>query len=731
MNKIHLITRILFVAAFLMLGLAFLPFTYPRNRSAKNIFCLADVSRSISSDNLNREEEIINRFRRQSQTTDTIFKIISFAETPSRPKRTFSPVRPKNADFTAPETALLAAAKLIPSDTAAEILLLSDGAENKGDLCHTARRLRIPISVVPLSSSSESEISINQLSIPPSVCQQEPFRVDVTLYSNIHTDARLTLFENGKPIDSTNLNLNPGKTSHSFLCRSETIGKSLLTVVAESKNDSNEENNILSAITEIRLPLRILFLTLDPSELTPFVERLKRYGRTVSIIHPDDFPKDPDSLENVDIVFLSDIPATALSKPQFRTLDDFVRNRGGALFLSGGIRSFASGEYPGSDLESILPVRSDYTPDRNEGETAICFLIDRSGSMKGEKLRFAKSAVSEAMTLLSGKDRVGIIAFDQKPEVVVPLQRALITPTIRDAVDTVTSGGGTNIIPAVQEAKKLLEDVRLERKHIIHLSDGISSSFNPKELIDDLRGEKITLSIVLTEESPQEYALRLLAEGTGGIFYRSNDPALIPRLFISETERIRRSSIEETECVPNPVGENENFLTLFPILPTLKGYVRTEAKSDSEILLTMPDNRPLLAHWRLGLGSVTVWTSDITPRWSADWLSDEKTPVFWSFLFRQAVKPLTSSAAPVIGHSQETELPLNGTDFLKRIADITGGEFNPNPEEFFKNRPKFSVRISTRRYFLFGAFFLFLTGSLAARFFRNCRTTTVSQLSDS
>ncbi|MDO4746702.1 MAG: TIM barrel protein, partial [Bacillota bacterium] len=124
--------------------------------------------------------------------------------------------------------------------------------------------------------------------------------------------------------------------------------------------------------------------------------------------------------KNVDIVFLSDIPATALSKPQFRTLDDFVRNRGGALFLSGGIRSFASGEYPGSDLESILPVRSDYTPDRNEGGTAICFLIDRSGSMKGEKLSFAKSAVTEAMTLLSGKDRVGIIAFDQNPEVVVP-----------------------------------------------------------------------------------------------------------------------------------------------------------------------------------------------------------------------------------------------------------------------------------------------------------------------
>ena len=63
MKKIHLITRILFVAAFFMLGLAFLPFTYPRNRSAKIIFCLADVSRSISTDNLNREEEIINRLR--------------------------------------------------------------------------------------------------------------------------------------------------------------------------------------------------------------------------------------------------------------------------------------------------------------------------------------------------------------------------------------------------------------------------------------------------------------------------------------------------------------------------------------------------------------------------------------------------------------------------------------------------------------------------------------------
>ncbi len=49
----------------------------------------------------------------------------------------------------------------------------------------------------------------------------------------------------------------------------------------------------------------------------------------------------------------------------------------------------------------------------------LAFVIDRSGSMGGEKIELAKAAVREAIATLTERDRFSVVAYDDRIEVVV------------------------------------------------------------------------------------------------------------------------------------------------------------------------------------------------------------------------------------------------------------------------------------------------------------------------
>ena len=54
----------------------------------------------------------------------------------------------------------------------------------------------------------------------------------------------------------------------------------------------------------------------------------------------------------------------------------------------------------------------------------LAFVIDRSGSMGGEKIRLAKLAVEESLARLHADDRFAIVVYDEVIDVVFPSTRA-------------------------------------------------------------------------------------------------------------------------------------------------------------------------------------------------------------------------------------------------------------------------------------------------------------------
>ncbi|MCC6793936.1 MAG: VWA domain-containing protein [Candidatus Hydrogenedentes bacterium] len=115
----------------------------------------------------------------------------------------------------------------------------------------------------------------------------------------------------------------------------------------------------------------------------------------------------------------------------------------------------------------------------------VSIVIDRSGSMQGEKIEAAKRAAKSAIERLRPNDIVSVIAYETSVNIVQPAIRidentdkAATRQQILAAIDTITATGNTALFAGVSMAageirKDLLKDGRVNR--IVLLSDGLAN----------------------------------------------------------------------------------------------------------------------------------------------------------------------------------------------------------------------------------------------------------------
>jgi len=289
-----------------------------------------------------------------------------------------------------------------------------------------------------------------------------------------------------------------------------------------------------------------------------------------------------------------------------------------------------------------LPVKLDVQRREEEPALALMLVIDRSGSMSGEKIELAKEAARATLEVLQPNDRLGIIAFDSRPSTIVKLQRASNRLKITDSVRRLTTGGGTDIFPALDQAYTALEAVSAKVKHIILLTDGQSNKSGILERVQTSYEDKITISTVAVGRGADRQLLTQIAELGGGRYYFTDRADNIPKLFLKETSEVTRQALVEDRFQPR-VRRRYRKAAVFRGLdmtraPVLLGYVATRAKRRAEVLMTTHLGEPLLVRWRLGLGWVWVWTSDVKNRWSHFWLRWSGYAKFWRQLLRAAVR---------------------------------------------------------------------------------------------
>jgi Mg-chelatase subunit ChlD len=357
----------------------------------------------------------------------------------------------------------------------------------------------------------------------------------------------------------------------------------------------------------------------------------------------------PDSvwgLQKFDCVIVSDVRAESFGLSRMAALDTYVRSHSGCFIMTGGDDSFGSGGYYRTRIERMLPVRLDTEKSRNQPTVALVLVIDRSGSMSGQPIEMAKEAAKASAMLLSPTDQIGVIAHDSGAIPIIPLTRASNRLRIANAIATITSDGGTDILPGLTMAYDWLRASAARIKHVIVLSDGQSPN---RERIwsvaEEMHGSKITVSVVGLGSGIDRMLLQNLARAGGGRLYLTQDANNIPKIFTKETSLAARSGVVD-EAIGAQQVKTASFLRGVDIksAPYLRGYNPTKPKVGADIyLVTNPYGEPLLARWRLGLGKVAAFTSDIKGRWAYAWLTGWLAGFkqLWAQLLRDTMRSRT------------------------------------------------------------------------------------------
>ncbi|MBS1197285.1 MAG: hypothetical protein H6R18_1070 [Proteobacteria bacterium] len=133
----------------------------------------------------------------------------------------------------------------------------------------------------------------------------------------------------------------------------------------------------------------------------------------------------------------------------------------------------------------------------------VAIVIDRSGSMSGERIEQARNAAVLAVESLNKDDIVSVVAYDTTVEVVSPAARAANKDAIIEAIRSIRSTGTTALFAGVskgaQEVRKHLSRNTVNR--VILLSDGKanvgpSSPYELGELGASLGREGISVTTI-------------------------------------------------------------------------------------------------------------------------------------------------------------------------------------------------------------------------------------------
>jgi uncharacterized membrane protein len=607
------------------------------------ILILLDRSRSIdlvpgADQRIAAELKVAEKGMRDDDRIGTVvFGANAVTEDPPRPKSDLPPPQKLEVgrDGTDIEAAIRRALAELPSDTAARLVLISDGVQTRGDSLAAAAAAvaaDVPIDVIPLDQKTFPDVRVVSVRAPTRADEGELMDLRVVTQSAEATDVEVRIKRDGTEIHKTQVHIEKGEDVLRLREKASEPGLHRYDVEVTAKDpalDGSPEDNAGATFVRVRGPALALVLEGDNGRAAPMQSALESSGFKVNTAGPTGVPADIGGLAGYDLVILSDVRAQDLATIQIEALASYARDLGGGLILMGGDRSLGPGGYARTPIEDVSPVAFDLKEEKRRASLAEVIAIDYSGSMGmmvgGQtKLALANEAAARSASLLGPGDRLGVEHVDTVASWTIPIAPVTDTNAIGARIRAVgVGGGGIYTDLALKEAYAALDKEAVNLKHVLLFADGADAEeiAGCRALVSSALSRGITTSVISLGRGSDTPELEVLSKNGNGRFYLVEDATKLPAVFSQETILASRSSIKEEMfkvSLASPMAPTRNVD--WSGAPQLKGYVVTVPKSRATMGLLGPEGDPILATWSVGIGKSATFTSDFKDRWGANWV---------------------------------------------------------------------------------------------------------------
>lgn len=301
----------------------------------------------------------------------------------------------------------------------------------------------------------------------------------------------------------------------------------------------------------------------------------------------------------------------------------------------------------------------------------LCLVLDRSGSMEGAPLEYAKQACAYVVDLLGPSDVLSIVTFEEVVDLLMPPQRVTSKEEIKAGINRLTVGNTTNLYDgmamALAQITQTQDPGRATRMVVLSDGDptaGIKDHHSLVSFAGDIKARGVTITFLGFGPDYNEELLAGMARKSGGNYAYIPRPELIPEVFRLEVDRMMNVAATNLQ-LDMKLARWASLRGATGLTPLPSGPEFTMSLADlerGEVIQTVFDvefpNHPL-GHYRV-MGGRLSYTDAMTGTLVTTEIDFEMEFTADSARYSVPANPVVTQVAQVAAASREVEKTIMG-----------------------------------------------------------------------
>jgi Ca-activated chloride channel family protein len=183
----------------------------------------------------------------------------------------------------------------------------------------------------------------------------------------------------------------------------------------------------------------------------------------------------------------------------------------------------------------------------------LALVLDKSGSMQGEKIQNLRSAAKLVVDRLSPQDLISIVAFSDRKYLIAESQPVTDKQGLKQKIDRIRDGGGTAIsggmAQGLAELEKALSSDRISRMLLLTDGQTFGDEKQCKKLGKEAGSKGIVVNALGLGDDWNEDLLDEVSEASGGVADFIDSPAKIVGFFQNAVQAMQAAVVQNAQLI--------------------------------------------------------------------------------------------------------------------------------------------------------------------------------------